>query len=82
MKTDHSFTFTAAVVLAGVVLAFVSPADAVNAAPATAVVLENSSVPATATNTVATLDSHASAKGETKHKGSCERGVKRPAPQA
>lgn len=33
MKKDHTFTFTAAVILAGVVLAFVNPAEANHAAP-------------------------------------------------
>ena len=34
MKNDHSFTLTAAVVLAGVVLAFVNPTGANSATPA------------------------------------------------
>ncbi|MEO6567451.1 MAG: hypothetical protein ABIO94_01710 [Opitutaceae bacterium] len=59
MKHDHTFTFTAAVVLAGVVLAFVNPAEAINSTAPVASSIENSI--------------SAPAKSPAKHKGDCER---------
>jgi hypothetical protein len=85
MKNDHSFTFTAAVILAGVVLAFVNPADANNTAPTVASAIETPvNLPGNGNaSVVAAVDSQAapSAKGEAKHKGSCER-VKHSDPRA
>lgn len=83
MKHDHSFTLTAAVILAGVVLAFVNPADANNTAPAVASAIETPANLQGKAGVVATVDSHVapSAKREAKHKGSCER-AKHPDPRA
>jgi hypothetical protein len=83
MKNDHSFTFTAAVILAGVVLAFVNPADANNSAPAVASAIKAPVHLPGKAGVVAAVDAPAapSAKGEAKHKGSCER-AKRSDPRA
>ena len=84
MKNDHSFTFTAAIVLAGVVLAFVNPADASNStSAAVASTIESTTVLPINSNPVAAVDSHAGAprKGEARAKGSCEH-VKRSDPRA
>jgi hypothetical protein len=76
MKTDHTFTFTAAVVLAGVALAFVNPVDATDD------VLPLASTGVSAASTFAAADSSgpASVNRETKHKNSCDRAkrVERP----
>jgi hypothetical protein len=67
MKTDHTFTFTAAVILAGVALAFVNPADATDKPLAT---INTLTVPA---NAFAAVDANAGStvKRGTKRNHSC-----------
>lgn len=85
MKHDHSFTFTAAVILAGVVLAFVNPADANSSAPAVATTIATPSILPPNAGVVAAVEAHGetgtAAKHDAKHKGSCER-VKHADPRA
>jgi len=83
MKHDHSLTLTAAIVLAGVVLAFANPADASNSAAPVASAIESTPVLPLNSNAVAAVDSHpgASRRGEARAKGSCER-IKHADPRA
>ena len=83
MKHDHTFTFTAAVVLAGVVLAFVNPAEAINStAPVVSTIEHSISVPAsTQVMAAVAAPAAATATSPAKHKGDCARST-RPDPRA
>jgi len=65
MKNDHSLTFTAAIVLAGVVLAFVAPVDANSATlVADGIAAASKNLP----SAVATSDAPATKHGKRGHR--------------
>src|ERR1041385_5565998 len=75
MKNDHSLTFTAAVVLAGVVLAFVNPAGANSSESLATGPAGNSSNLHNIVSVIAASDAGtmASLNGAKQHKGTCHR---------
>jgi hypothetical protein len=83
MKNDTSLSLTAAIILAGVVLAFVNPADANDAATASNAVENTVAIPA-ATNAMAASDVHGAVGPHARSprtKASCEH-VRRADPRA